>query len=88
MASRSRKKKKRSLRDDRGRRKRCWFCDQGYVSVDYKDDSLLSRFMTERGKISPRRNTGTCAKHQRVLATAIKRARHIALVPFVREYFR
>jgi small subunit ribosomal protein S18 len=84
------KKKKSKPRDPRkmARRKPCWFCEQGYLLVDYKDDQLLRKFMTERGKISPRRNTGTCAKHQRLLAAAVKRARHIALVPFVREYYR
>jgi small subunit ribosomal protein S18 len=84
------KKKRTKGREPRRpvRRKPCWFCEQGYVLIDYKDEPLLKRFMTERGKISPRRNTGTCALHQRILATAIKRARHVAMVPFVREYYR
>jgi small subunit ribosomal protein S18 len=56
--------------------------------MDYKDDKRLRRFMTERGKITPRRITGTCARHQRILTTAIKKARMAALVPFVREYYR
>ena len=69
-------------------RKPCKFCKEGVMYVDYKDEKRLRRFMTDRGKISPRRITGTCAKHQRILAAAIKRARVIALVPFVREYYR
>ena len=69
-------------------RKPCKFCKEGINFVDYKDEKRLRRFMTDRGKITPRRITGTCAKHQRILAAAIKRARSIALVPFVREYYR
>ena len=69
-------------------RKPCKFCKEGVTHIDYKDERRLRRFMTDRGKIAPRRITGTCAKHQRILATAIKRARTIALVPFVREYYR
>ena len=88
MASRKdRKKKKRGARF-RGKNKRCWFCEHAVVAVDYKEQTLLRRFMSERGKISPRRNTGTCARHQRMVSGAIKRARHIAIVPFVREYYR
>jgi small subunit ribosomal protein S18 len=67
--------------------KPCRFCIEGFV-IDYKDQSFLSRFVTERGKITPRRITGTCAWHQRELSKAIKRARFIALLPFVREYYR
>ena len=70
------------------RRRPCKFCKDNIHSVDYKDENYLRKFMTERGKITPRRITGTCAKHQRILTAAIKRARQIALVPFVREYFR
>jgi small subunit ribosomal protein S18 len=66
----------------------CKFCLERVAHIDYKDERRLRRFMTDRGKITPRRITGTCAKHQRVLAMAIKRARHIGLVPFVREYYR
>ena len=69
-------------------RKPCKFCKDGVNYLDYKDEKRLRRFMTDRGKITPRRITGTCAKHQRILAAAIKRSRSIALVPFVREYFR
>jgi len=67
--------------------KPCRFCIERFV-IDYKDQQFLSRFVTERGKITPRRITGTCAWHQRVLTRAIKRARFIALLPYVREYYR
>jgi len=70
------------------RRKKCKFCLDRTTHVDYKEERKLRRFMTDRGKITPRRITGTCARHQRMLAAAIKRARSIALVPFVREYYR
>lgn len=63
------------------RKKVCRFCTDS-VEIDYKDAKLLRSFITERGKILPKRLTGTCAKHQRELATAIKTARIIALVPF------
>ena len=66
------------------KKKVCRFCTQK-LSVDYKDGDMLRKFITERGKILPRRITGTCAKHQRVLAQAIKRARIIALLPFVAD---
>jgi len=65
------------------RRKICKLCARKIKTVDYKDADLLRRFVTDRGKILPRRITGTCAKHQRMLARAIKRARMIALLPFV-----
>jgi small subunit ribosomal protein S18 len=57
----------------------------GVRVVDYKDDRTLQRFITDRGKILPRRLSGTCARHQRQLGTAIKRARHLALLPFIRS---
>jgi small subunit ribosomal protein S18 len=66
------------------KKKVCKFCIQK-LKIDYKDPDTLRRFITERGKILPRRITGTCAKHQRALALAIKRARIIALLPFVAE---
>jgi small subunit ribosomal protein S18 len=66
------------------KKKVCKFCLQK-LKIDYKDAEVLRRFITERGKILPRRITGTCAKHQRVLAVAIKRARIIALLPFVAD---
>ena len=64
------------------RRKICRFCADGAVSIDYKDPKALRFFTTERGKIIPRRISGNCAKHQRMLTVAIKRARNIALLPF------
>jgi len=66
------------------KRKICKFCDQKNVA-DYKNYEMLRRFITERGKILPRRITGTCAKHQRALTTAIKRARVLAYLPFVKN---
>jgi len=66
------------------KKKICKFCVQK-LKIDYKDVDTLRRFITERGKILPRRITGTCAKHQRALAVAIKQARSIALLPFVAE---
>ena len=67
------------------RPKFCQFCSDKSQEIDYKNVELLKRFITEEGKIRPRRQTGTCAKHQRMLAKEIKRARHIALLPFVSE---
>lgn len=64
------------------RPKICQFCADKNLRMDYKQIDLLRRFVTEEGKIRPRRQTGTCAKHQRDLAQAIKRARHIAILPF------
>lgn len=66
----------------RPRKKVCQFCADKVEAIDYKDVVKLRRFISERGKIMPRRMSGTCAKHQRELATAIKRARIIALLPF------
>ncbi|MCR4892031.1 MAG: 30S ribosomal protein S18 [Lachnospiraceae bacterium] len=68
----------------RRRRKVCVFCGKDNV-IDYKDAMKLKKYISERGKILPRRVTGTCAKHQRALTVAIKRARHIALLPYVVE---
>ncbi|MFW6011807.1 MAG: 30S ribosomal protein S18 [Desulfosalsimonas sp.] len=65
------------------RRKVCRFCTDSNLVIDYKDPGMLKYFITERGKIIPRRISGTCAKHQRRLALAIKRARKIALLPYV-----
>jgi small subunit ribosomal protein S18 len=66
----------------------CQFCTEPNLSIDYKQVDLLRRFVSEDGKIRPRRQTGTCAKHQRQLTRAIKRARHIALLPFTGEVLR
>jgi small subunit ribosomal protein S18 len=60
----------------------CQFCADSTLEIDYKNHGLLRKFTTEEGKIRPRRQTGTCAKHQRAIAREIKRARHIALLPF------
>ena len=65
--------------------KTCYFCDNNINEVDYKDTNLLRRFINSFGKILPKRRTGTCAKHQRRLTTAVKRSRIIALLPFVRK---
>ena len=63
-------------------------CEARVRYVDYKDERTLARFITERGKILPSRLTGMCARHQRQLATAVKRARFLALVPYIRGYAR
>jgi small subunit ribosomal protein S18 len=70
------------------RRKVCAFCLEKTKVIDYKDVGTLRRFLTDRGKIRSRRKTGTCAKHQRRLAIAVKRARHVALLPFTAEHIR
>ena len=67
------------------RPKICQFCVDKNIQIDYKAMDLLRRYVTEEGKIRPRRQTGTCARHQRELAHAIKRARHLALLPFVAD---
>ena len=70
------------------RRKVCAFCVDKIKEVDYKDLTRLRRFLSERGKIEPRRKTGTCAAHQRSLNVALKRARELALLPFTAEHIR
>jgi len=65
-----------------GKPKVCLFCVEKGQRIDYKQTDVLRRFVNESGKIRPRRQTGTCARHQRLLAVAIKRARHLALIPF------
>jgi len=72
-------------RNPRFKRKVCKFCFDKKIKIDYKDAGLLEQFITDRGKILPRRVTGTCAKHQRGVAEAIKRARIIALLPFIEK---
>lgn len=69
----------------RAKRKICSFCMDKAESIDYKDINKLRKYVTERGKILPRRISGNCAKHQRQLTDAIKRARNIALLPFTTE---
>ena len=70
------------------RRKVCAFCADKNAQIDYKEVARLRRFLSDRGKIEPRRKTGTCAKHQRTLSTALKRARFIALMPYTAEHIR
>jgi small subunit ribosomal protein S18 len=65
------------------KRKVCAFCSEKVDTIDYKDAVKMRQYISDRGKIDPRRKTGTCAKHQRALAVAIKRARHLALIPYV-----
>jgi small subunit ribosomal protein S18 len=90
MPMRRRPEKNGNPRDDRagggrrrpGRRKVCRFCADKESRIDYKDARGLGNYLTERGKIIPSRITGTCARHQRALTTAIKRARTVALLPY------
>ncbi len=70
---------------DRRRRKACSFCLDPSLTIDYKEVSRLRRYLSDRGKILPRRMTGACARHQRRLTTELKRARHMALLPFTAE---
>lgn len=74
--------KGRRPRGRKPRRKVCQFCVDKIQTIDYKDIPRLRRFVSERGKILPRRMTGSCAKHQRQLSMSVKRARHIALMPY------
>ncbi len=69
----------------KGRKKVCSFCVDRVECIDYKDVGKLHKFVSDRAKILPRRVTGTCAKHQRELTTAIKRARHVALLPYTSD---
>ena len=69
----------------KSRKKVCTFCVEKSDFIDYKDSQKLRRFMSERSKILPRRVTGTCAAHQRELTVAIKRARHVALLPYISD---
>ncbi|MDP3880499.1 MAG: 30S ribosomal protein S18 [Dehalococcoidales bacterium] len=69
-------------------RKVCSFCEGKVKVIDYKDADKLRGYISDRGKIAPRRRTGTCARHQRILAQAIKRARHLALLPYVPAHMR
>lgn len=82
-------------REERPQRRRfysrprvCQFCTDPSTKIDYKQVETMRRFISDEGKIRPRRQTGTCAKHQRQLAKAIKRARHVALLPFTGEALR
>ena len=75
----------RPANNNRRRKKVCIFCADKVAFIDYKDSAKLRKFISERGKILPRRISGTCAVHQRELNTAIKRARNMALLPFVTD---
>lgn len=85
-------KPRRGGREFRGRfapkRKVCAFCVDKVDIIDYKEVGRLRRFISDRGRVEPRRKTGTCAKHQRVLSLALKRARHLALLPFTAKHLR
>jgi small subunit ribosomal protein S18 len=72
----------KKFRKSRSRKKVCAFCQDKTKQIDYKDTATLRKFVTEKGKIVPRRQTGVCSKHQRKLALEIKRARIVALLPF------
>ncbi len=82
----------RGRRPGRGKyilkRKVCLFCRDKIANIDYKDPVLLRPYISDRGKIAPRRKSGACAKHQRRLSVAIKRARHLALLPYVSAHVR
>ena len=78
-------KMERPVKARRSKKKVCMFCVDKVESIDYKDTAKLRRYVSERGKIVPRRISGNCAKHQRQLTIAVKRARQIALLPFVAE---
>ena len=75
-------------RDFRSRRKVCAFCVDHVKELDYKDVARLRRYLSDRGKIEPRRKTGTCARHQRRLGVALKNARHMALMPYTASQIR
>ena len=85
MAERTERPERPMRGGRKGHRKVCQFCVDKIDYIDYKDVARLRRCMSERAKIQPRRVTGTCARHQRGLTTAIKRARQVALVPFVTD---
>lgn len=82
------KPKKQGTRRYIPKRKVCAFCTGKVEYIDYKEPARLRHFISDRGKIEPRRRTGTCAKHQRVLAEAVKRARHLALLPYTPAHIR
>ena len=85
MATRTKTKTKRAMKDRRPKRKPCGFCIEKAIDINYKDVPRLRKCISERGKILPRRISGNCAKHQRLLTVAVKRARIIAFLPFVAE---
>ena len=85
---RTREERRDYYRERASRRKVCPFCADRVEHIDFKDVARLRRFLSERAKIEPRRKNGTCAKHQRQLATALKRARSMALLPYTAEHIR
>lgn len=75
---------RKDKRDFKAKKKRvCQFCTKGSANASYKDEKILRKYISERGKILPRRVTGTCAKHQREIVNAINRARHVGILPYV-----
>src|SRR5512147_882268 len=88
MPAPTRSRKRDDFYRDRRRRKVCAFCADKTVAIDYKEVNRLRRYLSERAKIEPRRKTGTCAGHQRELAVALKRARHVALLPYAHQHLR
>jgi len=87
MANQQRSFRRRPSNNYYSRPKVCQFCTDKNVEINYKNTDLLRRYITDEGKIRPRRQTGTCARHQRALAGEIKRARHIALLPYTGKYW-
>jgi small subunit ribosomal protein S18 len=83
MAATKSKSKSAAKKERRPKRKVCTFCAERQEAIDYKDQTRLRKYVSERGKILPRRISGNCASHQRALTVAVKRARVIALLPFV-----
>ncbi|MBC5799095.1 MAG: 30S ribosomal protein S18 [Candidatus Eremiobacteraeota bacterium] len=85
MATGTSKKRNNAKKERRPKRKVCTFCSDKLPDINYKDATRLRKYISERGKILPRRISGNCAKHQRLLTVAVKRARVIAFLPFVSE---
>ncbi|RKZ28967.1 30S ribosomal protein S18 [bacterium] len=81
-------RKNRKKKQEHRRHRQCPFCANPNIDIDYKNIDLLRRYVNDRGKIVPRKNTGVCAKHQRRLAKEIKRARFLALIPYVVYTYR
>ena len=86
LRARARKKARKQKKRMFQRRKVCRFCADKKLAINYRESKTLRLFISETGKITPRRISGTCAKHQRALAVAIKRARHIALLPYAPKH--
>jgi small subunit ribosomal protein S18 len=86
--AKERKEKKKERESKSFKRKYCKLCLEKIGFVDYKDDKRLGRFITDRGKIVPRRVSGTCSRHQKQITVAVKRARILALLPFTSDYYR